>query len=48
MVCSLIIYDNVTKELYGARDRFGIKPYIIFQTLNQSILHQRSKLLSLL
>ena len=33
---AFIIYDNVTKELYGARDRFGIKPLYYFSD-SQSI-----------
>lgn len=28
------IYDNVTKQIFAARDRFGVKPFYYFQTEN--------------
>ena len=31
---AFVIYDDIKKEIFGSRDRFGIKPFFVLKTLN--------------
>lgn len=40
---ALVIYDTMTKEIFGARDRFGIKPFYYYQDDDQFIFASEIK-----
>ena len=40
---SLVIYDNLTKELFAARDRYGIKPFYYYQSDDKFIFASEIK-----
>ena len=40
---SFVIYDTISKEIFGARDRFGIKPFYYFLDENQLIFASEIK-----
>ena len=40
---AFVIYDNQTKEVFGARDRYGIKPFYYYKDEEQLILASEMK-----
>ncbi len=40
---AFVIYDNLTKELFGARDRYGIKPFYYYKDKDQFIFASEIK-----
>lgn len=40
---AFVIYDTQTKEIFGARDRYGIKPFYYYKDENQLILASEMK-----
>lgn len=40
---AFVIYDTKTKEIFGARDRFGIKPFYYYQDQNKLIFASEIK-----
>lgn len=42
---AFVIWDKVEQKLFGARDRFGIKPFSIVNKIMSHILHQKKEYL---